>query len=171
MTTTNHLLVVHATGHPVAAVHRVGFPLDHPYVERCWAPVLGPSSVLLLRRMPELFRASPDPVVPLDELGRSLGLGGTGEHSAIRRTLDRLVQFRFASWAGPGELDVYTEVPPLGPRHLDRVPESTRRVHDALLATHLDALAAPPPRTEDLLARLDRLQDPTPVPATAPLAR
>lgn len=171
MTSENPVLVLHATAHPVAAIHRAGFPLDHPYVERCWAPVLGPSSVLLLRRMPELFRSSADPIVPLDELGRSLGIGGTGQQSAIRRTVDRLVQFRFASWSAPGELDVYTEVPPLGPRQLDRVPESTRGAHESLLATHLDALAAPPPRTADLIARLDRLQVPMPAPATASLAR
>lgn len=171
MTTTSPVLVVHATAHPVAAIHRAGFPLDHPYVERCWAAALGPSSVLLLRRMPELFRSSADPVVRLDELGRSLGIGGTGQHSAIRRTIDRLVQFRFASWSAPSELDVFTEVPPMGPRHLDRVPESTRRAHDSLLATHLDALAASSPRTTDLRAPLDPPRAPVAVPATAPLGR
>ena len=89
MTTTSDVIVVHATAHPVGQIHRAGFPLDHPYVERCWAPVLGPSSVLVLRRMPELFKGSPDPFIHLDELGRGLGIGGTGKHSAIRTSGSR----------------------------------------------------------------------------------
>lgn len=154
-------ITIHATAHPVGAVHRAGFPLDHPYLERCWTQVLGPSSVLFLRRTPELFQSSPDPQVPLDELAQSLGIGGVGQHSAMRRTLDRVVQFGFAAWARPGEIDVYTEVPPLSSRQLERSGPSTRRAHERLLTDHLDRLAMPPTRgdIDALAAHLD------PVPA------
>jgi hypothetical protein len=171
MTPTTDVIVVHATAHPVAKIHRAGFPLDHPYVERCWAPILGPSSVLVLRRMPELFKGSADPFVHLDELGRGLGIGGTGKHSVIRRTIDRLVSHRFAAWSAPGELDLYTEVPPLSAARLERVPDFVKRDHDALLADHLDALAASPPPTTDLVARLNRLQHPSVVQLDAALGR
>lgn len=171
MTDSNDVIVVHATAHPVAKVHRAGFALDHPYVERCWTPVIGPSSVLVLRRMPELFKGSADPFVHLDELGRGLGIGGTGRHSAIRRTFDRLVQFRFASWSGPGELDLYTEVPPLSSSRLERVPDFVKRDHDTLLSAHLDHLALPVPLATDLVARMNRLQHPSAVPLDVPLAR
>lgn len=161
-----NLLIVHAAGHPVPAVHRAGFPLDHPYLERCWAPILGPSSILLLRRMPDLWKQSyPTIGVPLDELGRSLGLGGTGRNSPLWRTLERLVTFRFAAWSGDRELDVYTEAPPLSARHLERVPESTRTLHEQLLGAHLDGLAAATSTASSIDARparmaerLDRLQ-------------
>lgn len=164
-----NVLVVHATAHPVPQVHRAGFPLDHPYVERCWAPVLGPSSILLLRRMPTLFKQAPSVGIPLDELAQSLGLGlGTGRNSPIWRTLERVVHFRFAAWSGDRELDVYTEASPLGPRHLARVPESTRKLHEQLLGAHLDSLAAgtgaapappsPPAHVHDLRERLARLE-------------
>lgn len=171
MNPTNDVIVVHATAHPVSKVHQVGFPLDHPYVERCWAPVLGPSSVLVLRRMPELFKGSADPFVHLDELGRGLGIGGAGRNSAIRRTLDRLVNFRFASWSAPGELDLYTEAPPLSAARLEHVPDFVKREHESLLGTHLDALASSPSRTTDLVARMNRLQHPSVVPLDVPLAR
>ena len=138
-----NLLIVHAAGHPVPAVNRAGFPLDHPYIERCWAPILGPSSILLLRRMPDLWKQSTTVAVPLDELATSLGLGhGTGRNSPIWRTLDRVVRFRFAEWSGERELDVYTEAPPLSARHIDRVPDSTWARHEQLLGSHLDSLAA-----------------------------
>lgn len=170
-----NLLIIHAAGHPLPAVHRVGFPLDHPYVERCWAPILGPSSILLLRRMPDLWKQAPTVGVPLDELARSLGLGaGTGRNSPMWRTLERVVTFRFAEWSGDRELDVFTEAPPLSPRHLDRVPQPTRDRHEQLLGAHLDGLATQPgtaasidTRPAQMAERLDRLQH---VPARA-LAR
>ncbi|MGH9030535.1 MAG: hypothetical protein ACRDZV_00270 [Acidimicrobiia bacterium] len=155
-----NLLIVHAAGHPVPAVHRAGFSLDHPYVERCWAPILGPSSILLLRRMPDLWKQAPTVAVPLDELARSLGLGaGTGRNSPMWRTLERVVTFRFAAWSGERELDVYTEVPPLSPRHLDRVPESTRTRHEELLGAHLDGLAAATGTAASIDARPARMAD------------
>ena len=45
--------------HPNPQVRQVGFDLEHPYVERCWSAVVGPSSMLLLR----LSRVAPDGLV------------------------------------------------------------------------------------------------------------
>src|SRR4051812_22956249 len=54
---------------------RVGFPLDHPYIERVYCSVLGPSSVLFLRRAGELFAEHPEGTrLDLVDLSRSLGL-------------------------------------------------------------------------------------------------
>lgn len=49
---TNQLVRLHAVPHPSAPVRQAGFPLDHPYIEQCWASLIGPTSVLLLRRLP-----------------------------------------------------------------------------------------------------------------------
>jgi hypothetical protein len=134
-------LEVHPAPHPKLEAHRAGFPLDHPYLEQCWTPVLGPSSVLLLRRIPWLWRESAPAEVDVGELGAQLGLGhGDGRHSPMARTVERIVRFRFASWSGPGTLDVFTEVPPLPDRHLDRVPRWCVERHEQLLTAHLDAL-------------------------------
>lgn len=134
-------LVVHARPHPDPDVQRAGFPLHHRYVEQCWGPVIGPSSVVLLRRLPWLWQA--DTTLELDrrELGRCLGLtGGAGRHSTINRTLERVVCFGFGRWVGD-QLEVFTEVRPLGPRHLAHVPTWTRVLHDQLLDAHLAHLA------------------------------
>jgi hypothetical protein len=164
MTTLQETLTLRPMPHPNRAVHQAGFPLDHPYVERCWTQILGPTSVLLLRRMPEMFRADRVPVVPVADLARSLGIGGVGHHSAMRRTLDRVVQFGFAAWAGPGELEVFTEAPALSSTQVERSSPSTRLAHDRLLGQHLDALAS---STVDITVRtpVDR------VPPTHALAR
>lgn len=166
---SSHLEIA-ARNHPDPVVARAGFPLDHPYVEQCWAPALGPSAVLLLRRLPDAWRQHAPAVLEVDELARSLGLGAvSGANSRFGRTLERIVQARFAEWTVPGEtLSVYAEVRPLGERTLDRAPTSTRATHERLLGEHLDRLAQPPPSpgtgavVADITARLDRLQQPDP---------
>lgn len=135
-------LVLHATPHPDPTVRRAGFGLNHPYLEHCWSPLLGPTSVLLLRRATWLWRSGTSVAVRPADLAQGLGLGrGTGRASPFARTLERLVSYRFAAPSGPGGLDVYTEVPPLGPRQLERVPAWTQEVHENLLTRHLEALA------------------------------
>ena len=159
---TSHVLRLHGVPHPAAPVRQAGFPLDHPYVEQCWAPVIGPTSVLLLRRLPVLWREGMSIEVEVDELAGSLGLGNSsGRHGAMRRTLDRLARFRFAEFAGPADLEVFTEAPPLPGRQLDRLPAWTRDRHEHLLGAHLDSLARLHGR-DDLSVRFDRLMQPRP---------
>ncbi len=151
----------HAASHPSPEVRRAGFPLDHAYVEQCWAPVLGPTSILLLRRIPLLWQDDLAPVIAADELAASIGLGrSTGRNGSLWRTLERVVRFRFATVAAPGELDVFTEVPPLRQDDLRRLPAWSRRRHDHLLGAHLDRLAEvhrPTPSPTDISARLDHM--------------
>jgi hypothetical protein len=138
-------LILSPVAHPDPRVHRAGFGLDHPYLERCWLPVLGPTSVLLLRRMPTLWQRDPAIGVPVDELASVLGLGrGTGRHSPVWRTVDRLARFGFANRLAENELEVYTEAPPLSVRHLAALPPSVRESHDRLLTAHLTELGLVP---------------------------
>lgn len=166
------VLHLEAAPHPLPAVRQAGFPLDHPYVEQCWAPVVGPTSVLLLRRLPLLWRQSLTADVDPAELAASLGLGhSTGRNGPLHRTLDRLVRFRFASEVGPSTFEVFTEAPPLAARQLDRLPAWTRTRHESLLSTHLERLAElhrPTPQPTDLTTRLDRLTRPNPTRTTVP---
>jgi hypothetical protein len=60
-------LAIHAVPH--RKVRRVGFPLDDPYVEQVWAAVIGPSALLVLRRLPVLWLEREPAVVDLRELG------------------------------------------------------------------------------------------------------
>jgi hypothetical protein len=174
---TGHLEIA-ATANPNHLVERMGFDLSHPYLEQCWAPVIGPSAVCFLRRVPALWAEGEPASIHVDELARSIGLGSkTGRRSTFAGTLDRIVNARFAEWRIPGEaLDVYLQVRPVPEQRLERVPEWCARAHGRLLASHLDGLAsqggpnksAPTPRAPavDLAARLDRLQQPSskPVP-------
>src|SRR5918996_4609006 len=84
------LLRIHPVPHPNAQVGQVGFPLDDPYVEQVWAGVIGPSALLMLRRMPVLWHEQGQPAtVALDELGGALC---PGPHNP-QRTADRHMIF------------------------------------------------------------------------------
>lgn len=155
-----------AAGHPDPRVHHAGFNLDHPYLEQCWAPILGPSGVAVLRRLPMLWAEGEPARIGAADLARSLGLGrGTGANSRLQHTLERTTRFGLSTWIEPGRtLRVYTEVPPLEPHRLARLPEWSRRAHDRLLTNHIDQLTrtptARPPTPPTLTERLDRLQRP-----------
>lgn len=142
MTPTPEVIELHAVPHPVAPVRQAGFALDHPYLEQCWSPVIGPTSTLLLRRCAWLWQEAEPARIATAELAAQLGLGkGTGSSSPLWHTVERIVRFRFATMDTPGQLEIFTEVPPVMERHLDRLPPWCRRQHDRLLGQHLDGLA------------------------------
>jgi len=130
-------------------LERVGFPLDHPYIERVYCSVLGPSSVLLLRRAGELFAEHPEGArVDLVDLSRSLGLGvpadadDIGRNAPLQRTMDRLVRFRMAAWRGDDRLGIHPKLPALERHRAARLPEPVQADHRRLLTAHLDGLVA-----------------------------
>ena len=91
---------------------------------------------------------------------------GTGRHSPLWHTIERVVHFRFASMPRSGELEIYTEVPPVSERQLDRLPAWSCTQHDRLLDQHLDGLVQsagqapipdePPPHVR-MAQHLDRI--------------
>jgi len=152
--------------HPDSRVQRVGFDLRDPYVEKCWSAVVGPSSTLLLRRMPDLWAVSTPGEIEASELSRSLGLGvGVGERSRLMSTMNRLVHYRLARPVPDGAgLEVFQQVSPLTAHQLERVPQWTRDTHERLLDTHLeqfDDLAQHQANVASITARLDRIQNGT----------
>jgi hypothetical protein len=174
----NTHLELEALPHPDPQVRRLGFDLSHPYVEQCWAAVIGPSGIAILRRLPVLWTQNMPARIPADDFAGSLGLGhSTGENGRFYRALDRLTQFRLAEWLEPGQtLGVYTEVPPLSAHQVARQPEWTRAAHEHLLGGHLDHIAsgqALAAQVTEITSRLDRLEHktPEPLPATRALGR
>jgi len=130
-------------------LERVGFPLDHPYVERVYCSVLGPTSVLLLRRAGELLDQHPQGVaVDLVDLSRPLGLGvrpdadDLGRNSPLRRTMDRLARLHLAKWLSDDRLGIHPKVPALARHHAARLAEPVQAVHHRLLTDHLAGLVA-----------------------------
>jgi hypothetical protein len=107
------------------------------YVETYWLPILGPSSVWLLRRTAEWFEASPGGFpLALGPAATALGLGHVvGANSPITRTLARLVLFEMAA-IRPESLAVRRLMPPLARRHLRRLPGHLAEQHRAEQEAH-----------------------------------
>jgi len=105
------------------------------YAERFWLGIVGPSTLLLLRRFARGLEQHPGGFrVGLADTARALGLGsGTGRNSPVVRTIDRARTFGLARTLDTGDLAVRTLLPPLSRRHVARLPESLRRSHDAWL--------------------------------------
>jgi hypothetical protein len=118
---------------PVTALsepHRAcGFDARSVYVETYWLAILGPSCVLLGRRLVSWLEADPDGFeISLAALAGTLGVGcGVGRHAPIVRTLTRLVDFGIARVA-----DTYAVralFPPLSARQIARLPDHLAAAH------------------------------------------
>ncbi|MDA8296355.1 MAG: hypothetical protein M0004_07185 [Actinomycetota bacterium] len=113
-----------------AADELCGHEVRGRYVERFWLPVLGPSTVVLLRHLADLFdRAPSGTLIDLAETARAIGLGErAGKNAPLRRTIARAVDFGAAQLHDQGLL-VRRYLPPLSPRQLARLPEVLRLAH------------------------------------------
>ena len=111
-----------------------GYSPDHPYPEIAWLPLIGPSTLLLWKRLARaVIHAGDNPVTfPTGELLAGVGLGtGLTRNAPGARTIARMVAFDLAHQAGRhGQLlAVRTALYPL-PRHrLDRLPQPARDYH------------------------------------------
>lgn len=164
--TPEQILTFAPVDHPNDRIRRVGFDLEHPYVEQCWTSVIGPSSTLLLRRIPTLWIDAVPASISAGDLSRSLGLGErVGDRGRFTATMQRVVQFGLLrpSLDGPFSFDVNRQIGPLSDRQLDRLPAWTRTAHERLWNAHTRTLGDPgPPATPSavtsITARLDQLQ-------------
>jgi hypothetical protein len=94
--------------HPNRMVRGSGITPTDPYLEWCWLPVAGPSTVALVRHVAELTSASGEARIALADLSRLLGLGAAdvpSRNNKLVRTLTRAEQFglAFTSLCVPGE--------------------------------------------------------------------
>lgn len=131
--------------HPLLAA-RDGWPLDHPYVEWCWTSRMGPTGILLARRVGALTRQGPARV-DVEDLAGSLGVRGP----VLMRTAHRLAQFGFGRGeviadgpdAGSLRLAVYQRVPALSAHQVRQASPLVRTVHDHLVTTRHPHLEEP----------------------------
>lgn len=116
-------------------VDKIGHDPRSAYVELFWLPVLGPSTIWLLRRFAlYLENAAGGVDCAVDDLARRLGIGErSGPNGPFGRTLKRCVDFQMAQWRGE-TLAVRLHLPPLARRHLRRLPGSLQSEHEEVVA-------------------------------------
>jgi len=124
---------------PDPVIDRLGYDPRHPYCEKFWTPIVGPTVYLLGRRFVDWLDEHPDGlgVAPVPLAG-ALGLGnGVGRHSPLLRSLARLVGFELAAVHPSGAgLSVRQHWPPLPARRAARLPGWLAEEHRAEIETH-----------------------------------
>jgi hypothetical protein len=123
------VLTVEPWADPV--VDELGVDPRAPYVERFWLPVLGPSTVLFLRRVADRLDDEPDGfTLDLTDTARSLGVGmRSGRNAPILKTVERCCRFGAARMWGHDVLSVRRRLAPLNRAQVERLPEGLRAEH------------------------------------------
>ena len=117
---------------PDPVLDSLGHDPRSPYVERFWLSILGPSALLLLRRLATRLEASPEgfEIEPL-EWALELGLGARGgKNGPFWRSVDRACRFG-AARRNAEVLAVRRRLPPLTLRQVERLPAHLRTAHAA----------------------------------------
>lgn len=116
-------------------VDELGHDPRSTYVERFWLPVLGPSTVWLLRRLADGLDEHPEGFeLDLAETARALGVGMRGgRNSPMVKTIERTCRFGAARLYGSGGLAVRRRLAPLTRAQAERLPDQLREEHAAWL--------------------------------------
>jgi hypothetical protein len=122
------VLTVRAWIDPV--VDNLGHDPRSSYAERFWLAVVGPSCLLLLRRLSHGLEQTPDGFeLVCREWAAELGLGMKGgKHGPFWRAVERACRFRAAQRNGD-LLVVRRRLPPLSARQVERLPDHLRDQH------------------------------------------
>lgn len=136
-------------------------PLGHDpvskYAELFWLPILGPSSLWLLRRVSLMLQDSPSGFsVKMCDLAQEIGLGNwRGPRSPFQRAVDRCCDFQLAVRREESFVYVRRRVPTLGRRLAHRLPQRLREMHENWsLASERSPEANPLPRARNLALAL-----------------
>lgn len=119
------------TAWPDAVVDAVGHDTRSPYVERFWLPLLGPSTLLLARRLGAELDRHPDGFdLDLEATAHSLGLGlRAGTRGPFFRALARTAQFDLTRSVGPAALAARTRLGTLTEHQVRRLPTHLQAEH------------------------------------------
>lgn len=131
--------VLGVVGWPDPVLDQLGHDPRSAYVERFWLPVLGPSCLLLVRRLAaELERRPEGFEVESTRWARELGIGMKGgQHGPFWRAVERACRFGAARRNGP-RLALRRRLPPLSTRQVQRLPASLQLEHDQWAAARLE---------------------------------
>lgn len=129
---------------PDAIVDRHGLDPRGDYAERFWLPVIGPTTLWLLRRLAVDLEQCPDGLsAELHDLSLQLGLGpSTARHSVVVRTVERLCMFRLGFQVDRDEIAVRRKVPPLTQGQVARLPMALQREHQTWRRQERERLSA-----------------------------
>lgn len=127
------------TAWPDPVLDALGHDPRSPYVEQFWLSILGPSVLMLMRRLAARLEVDPGGFeLHPDQWAAELGLGSQGGHNGpFWRTVDRTCRFGAAERNGE-LLAVKRRLAPLTSRQAERLPLHLRPVHERWQAAQLE---------------------------------
>jgi hypothetical protein len=130
---------LHAIPWPDPVLDRLGHDPRSGYVERYWLPTMGPSCLLLLRRLAADLERNPDGfTIDTAQWAAEMGLGVKGGRSGpLWRSIDRACRFGAAHRVGD-RLSVRRRLPPLTARQAQRLPGPLQVAHQEWVDARLD---------------------------------
>lgn len=125
----------------------VGFDPRSHYAETFWLPILGPSTLWLLRNIAQRFDAEPEGFsLDLEEASIALGIRSKGgRHNPFHRAIGRIVSFNMGRTIDDGTLAVRRIMPALHSGQVRRLTPRLQRIHHETLRTRIEH------REEDLV--------------------
>ena len=101
------------------------------YAENFWLPILGPSTMWLMRRFADRFDVEADGFdLDLLETSHALGIAGkNGRNNAFHRALSRAVNFQMGETIDDTTLAIRRSMPPLHHGQTRRLPPRLQRKH------------------------------------------
>lgn len=118
-----------------ATTEQFGFDPRSHYAELFWLPILGPSTMWLLRNLAQRFDTEPDGFqLDINEASRAIGIGSKGgRSSSFNRTITRIVNFGMGRQVDSATIAVRRILPSLHAGQLRRLSPTARRLHHHLL--------------------------------------
>lgn len=108
-------------------------PANGDYALTFWTPVIGPTSILMMRTVAICLAGREAWGVDIADFASLFGVRGIGRSSPLRRTLKRLEQFRFLTALDggnePEKFRARITVPEVPVHHVDRFPSALKLAH------------------------------------------
>lgn len=110
----------------------IGLDPRSSYVERFWLPILGPTSVWLLRRFAVEFDTQPDGFsIDVVDCARSIGVGSRGgRNGPFHRSIERCIRYGIIHPQDHGIVAARTRLPPLERGLVRQLPRRLQNAHD-----------------------------------------
>jgi len=135
-------------------------PRSH-YVETFWLPILGPSTLWLLRKVAERFDAEPDGfTLDLLEMSQALGIASKGgRNNPFHRAINRVVSFNMGATIDEQTIAVRRRMPALHGGQVRRLPPRLANLHEETIRRHQHSLSEDQRRSETVALTLLQLGD------------
>lgn len=138
-----------------------GFDPRSHYAETFWLPILGPSTLWLMRNIAQRFDAEPDGfTLDLHDASSALGIRSKGgRNNAFHRAIGRIVSFNMGRTVDDATISVRRVMPALHSSQIRRLTPRLQKLHHETIRTRVEDREEDTLRSAKVAMTLLRLGD------------